>query len=478
MSRVATLGAASIFDYGIQLILPIILVRVLVDQDYAKYRMLFLLVNTAMALAPLYMPQALFYFLPRASSKQQRASYIANTLFFMYLTGFIAAVLLNPWYPLISEQFFTITDKQILIPAFIMMWIIASLIDSLPNASNLIRWQALISIAISTARVITIAATAWFTNDIEAVFSMLCLFVSLKALLLLIFIKVQHPDVRLSIEFCLMKMQVRYALPFGLSSMFYMLKVQSDQWIAAYLFTPLMYAVFSFGIYIAPLMTLLRNAINNAALPSMSAAYANGDIGSVLDQFRRVNLMMALLILPVLASLFAAADRVIIFLFTETYREAANVMQIYIIGFVAQCLESTTLLRLASAGKTVMKLNATLLPFAILISFIGGSLWDLPGAALGSVATLYAGELFNLWYSSHLMQTRLRKIINWRTWSILLIAALIAVITGKLVAHTINFSPLYDTIVIAATCLSVYTLLVILAKLSKVISLDNLRGIQ
>ena len=51
-SKIATLGAASIFGYAVQLFLPIILVRILEEREFVKYRMLFLLVNTALALAP------------------------------------------------------------------------------------------------------------------------------------------------------------------------------------------------------------------------------------------------------------------------------------------------------------------------------------------------------------------------------------------------------------------------------------------
>ncbi len=445
-SNILTLGAASILDYGIQLILPIILVRLLPEESYANYRMLFLLVNTAMALAPLYMPQALFYFLPQAQLQREHAAYMANTALFLMITGLASAAIINPWLPLIPDRFFHISRSGYMVPLFIFVWVLGSLIDSLPNAANRVRVQAGIMLFLSVIRVASVVTLAAITRNIEYVFLGLCVFSALKCLILLVYLKIEAGVAPLIIDYRLLNRQVHYALPFGISGALFMLKNQSDQWMAAALFSPVEYAVFSFGIYVAPLMTILRNAINNGALPIMSHAYAAGDINGVLFQYRRVNFIMACLILPVLAILFVAADPIIRLIFTDTYAGAANVMRVYILGFVAQCLESTTLLRLCNAGRFVLKLNLILLPLAILTGYLGAQRFGIPGAALGSVITLYVGEVLNLKKSATAMQTSLYKIIDWRSWSWILLATLVAGIGAFHADRYFQFTGIYSVI--------------------------------
>lgn len=474
-SKIATLGAASIFGYAVQLFLPIILVRILEEREFVKYRMLFLLVNTALALAPLYMPQALFYFLPRAVSKHQQVLYISNTIIFLFVAGGIVAIILNPWLPIIPVSFFSIASDQGMVPAFILMWVVASLIDLLPNACNLIQWQAILSVLMTLVRVVLVVGTAWVTNNVGKVFVVLCLFVCLKSFCLLLFIKIYYPKISLKFDLCLFKEQIKYALPFGLSSMFYMLKVQSDQWVAAFLFGPTLYTTFSFGIYVAPLVTLLRNSINNALLPDMGMYFARGKIDRVLADFQYANLMMGLIVFPVLSILFVAADRIIIFLFTDVYRDASCVMRVYAVGFIAQCLESTVLLRLVNAGKVVMKLNALLLPFSVLISYVAGNLWSLPGVALGSVLTLYVGEIFNLWYSARAMRIDFSRIVRWRCWGMLFLSSLVSSFAGSIIAKNIFISPFFDIVIIAVICILFYIASLFIGKVLNLISLNDFK---
>ena len=184
---VATLGAATLIDYMIQLALPVAMVRLIDGDEYAKYRMLFLIVTTAMALAPLYMPQALFYFLPK-SNALRKERFVKNTIIFLGGSGFFSALMLNPFFTIIPDKFFSITENTYLIPVFICVWVLTSLVDSLPNAMNKIRVQALVLLGLSCARIVTVVSVAWFTADIEYVFFSLCLFLVFKDSVLIVFI--------------------------------------------------------------------------------------------------------------------------------------------------------------------------------------------------------------------------------------------------------------------------------------------------
>ena len=459
---VFTLGSASLIDYAIQLILPIALVRLLVPEQYAQYRLLFLMVNTAMALAPMYMPQSLFYFFPRAQSVEERGVILGNVLLFLMITGGMSGLIVYPGFGFFPDKFYEITQEKFLIPFFILTWVISTVIDVLPNALNKIRSQAIVMLSLSLLRVFAVVFSAWYTGKVEYVFYALCLFSVVKVLVLFGYAHLSEQLGTLSIKAPAFKEQLSYALPFGIAGGLYMLKVQADQWIAAYQFSPKEYAVFTFGIYIAPLMTVLRTAINNAVLPEMSSAYAANQHQEVASIFRKSNFLMALFIMPLLAVLYAIADSLINILFTSEYAGAASIMRLYIIGFVAQCLETNSILRLINAGKFWIKLNMVLLVVAVVTSYAGSVLFGLVGAALGSVITLFIGESVSLFKAARGLGLALSGIIQWRRWSILLGASVLSALLGQVVAAYMDGVGLFQMMTVALSVLIAYLLMAFL----------------
>src|ERR1700704_4073710 len=80
--RALSLGAASAFDYVLQFLLPLVLVRCLDTAAFGQYRLLWLAVGTAMAVVTMAMPGSLYYFLPRSESANKRL-YINQALLFL-----------------------------------------------------------------------------------------------------------------------------------------------------------------------------------------------------------------------------------------------------------------------------------------------------------------------------------------------------------------------------------------------------------
>src|SRR5258707_7547465 len=77
--RALSLRVANAFDYALQFLLPVVLVRCLEPEDFGQYRMLWLAVGTAMAVMTQAMGRSLFYYLPRSHAPRPRP-YIHQTL--------------------------------------------------------------------------------------------------------------------------------------------------------------------------------------------------------------------------------------------------------------------------------------------------------------------------------------------------------------------------------------------------------------
>src|SRR5258708_37253550 len=80
--RALSLGAANAFDYALQFLLPVVLVRCLEPDAFGQYRLLWLAAGTVMAIVTQAMAGSLYYFLPRSDAVAKRL-YITQTLVFL-----------------------------------------------------------------------------------------------------------------------------------------------------------------------------------------------------------------------------------------------------------------------------------------------------------------------------------------------------------------------------------------------------------
>jgi len=87
------LAAAGLLDYALQLGVPVILVRHLTTKEFGDYRLVWLVAETGLILFPLFLPQSLFFFLPRAAPGT-RPKLVGNTFASLFALGGLAILLL------------------------------------------------------------------------------------------------------------------------------------------------------------------------------------------------------------------------------------------------------------------------------------------------------------------------------------------------------------------------------------------------
>ncbi|ODB88131.1 hypothetical protein A3193_04420 [Candidatus Thiodiazotropha endoloripes] len=448
-----TLGMASAIDYVLQFILPIILVRSLESVEFGQYRVLWLITNTVMAIAPLYMPQSLFYFLPRAGT--QRAFYIANVIWFLVLMAFLAALVISPWNPIRPDIMHNIPGEDSLVPAFVSLWVGSMLIEWLANTEGRIDAQARIVVIFSLLRVVIVGLTAWMTNDLLAVFISMTVLAMLRCLYILLDTVRRYGIDVLKPKKQLMREQLTYAGPFGIAGMFYALRMQSDQWIAASIFSLQQFASFSISLVVLPLANLIRQAVSNAILPAMNTCHHAGDIHGAIKINRDANTLTAVLLFPILAFLFVFAEDVISLIYTDQYVAGVSPMRVYLLGLAGQALVVNNVLITLAQGGFQMRLNGFILPIAILLSFWGAHTFGLMGAALGSAVTQWASHLINIQHVSHISNIGMSHLLNWLALSQFALAAIVAGFLAYASSSVLDFGNPFSELIISGMVLCV-----------------------
>jgi len=418
--RALSLGTANVFDYALQFLLPVVLVRCLSPDDFGQYRLLWLAAGTAMAVMTQAMAGSLYYYLPRSDAASRRL-YINQTLVFVGIAGLLAGwavSALNPWLP---PQLHELARLDAVVPAFVTLWVMASPLDLIAAAEERVRWQARATLALAATRTLALAAAALATGELEPVLLVLAGFVAFKYALLLGYVARHHGLRGPWLKPRVFAAQIGYAAPFGAAGAMYGLRLQADQWIAAALFSVGQFAAFSIGALLAPLVQLVRQPVLQAFLPSMSRLESAGDLGGMVALNRRANVLVAALAYPLLAFAFAFADDIVSAIYTAAYLDAATVMRVYIAGLAALVLELATTMQLLRQGRFMLIVGAAMLALSILLSWSAAQAFGLAGAAAGSVAAIYVDQGVTLWRIARCTGIAGSRLQDWRALALLLV---------------------------------------------------------
>lgn len=435
--RALRLGTANALDYAVQFLVPIVLTRALDAQSFGEYRLLWLAVATLMVIVPMFMSESLYYFVPRSEPAVRRL-YVNQTILWLAFAGLLAAWALSPWNPWLPQKLQSLAHGHgLVVPAFVLCWIVSYLLDVLPTVDERVGWQANAIVGLSLLRAVVLSAVALATHDLGAVLVALAVLAALKVALLIFYVAQQHGLGRPFARADAFAGQVRHAAPFGLSGMLHGLRTQADQWVVAALFPVAMFASFSIATVLAPLVQLFRKSVNHVFLPSMSRSHSDGDLKAMLQLNSRANAMVALLVYPLLAFAFVFAEPLIAFVYTPTYLDAAPVLRVYAIALVVFVVELNSILLLLKQGPYAVAVNAAALAVAVPLSYFGAVTWGLPGAALGSVAVIYGERLVSLVRISRKVAIPVAQLQDWGTLVGILAAACLAALgAGAVLSYT------------------------------------------
>jgi O-antigen/teichoic acid export membrane protein len=466
--RALSLGAASAFDYVLQFLVPVVLVRSLEATAFGQFRLVGLAVGTIMAVVTMAVPGSLYYFLPRSEGATKRL-YINQALVFLSVAGMIAAWAVSSWNPWLPEKMRGLARHEAIVPLFVFLWVVGSLLDLLPTVEERVSWQAKATVGLAALRAVALCLAAILTRELGPVLLVLVAFVAFKVILLLSYVAIHHglrgPILRLSA----FADQLKYAAPIGAAGALYGLRSQADQWVAAALFSVGMFASFSIATVLGPLVHLCRQSVFHTVLPSLSRLQAAGDIPGMLKLNSRASVMIGALVYPLLAFAFVFAREIVTIIYTATYADAVPVMRIFIVGFAGLVVDLGSTILVLRQGAFMMRLSLVTLVVSVALSWFSAHAFGLAGAAVGSVTAIYVDYIFLLRRIALSTGIPVRRLQDWRTLGLLIaFAALAAALAWSMVdRYFVASGPLARLIVGGAVFAGAYAALAALAGMGR-----------
>jgi O-antigen/teichoic acid export membrane protein len=427
------LATAGLIEYALQFLLPVILVRYLTKPEFGDYRLVWLVATTALIIFCLFMPQSLFYFLPRAATGD-RSKLVGNAFGSLLFLGSTSVLLLLALLPIVPDSISGLQRYSPIVPLFVGLWVLASILDVLPTADGKAEWQAYAVIGFAILRVSALAGAAFLFGDIVLVLIIMCGLAAAKVgiAILYAFFSAKEPGLKFDTQ--LLGVQVKYSLPFAIAEGLFALRVQADQWVVAAYSSSTAVALISVAAVALTIGTLIRQPLKDALLPSISSLLKEDKIDAARQLIAESYLLLSFMLLPLLGLLIVTAGELVELIYTAEYLGAVPLLRIYLLGQMATIFAAGHFLQVFGYGRETVMIGALSLSLSLGISIIGIKLFGLMGAVAGSTISLVLWECWALKKIAGALETSLISLLRLdRVWRIGLVVA-----SGMLLAHVVG----------------------------------------
>ncbi len=451
------LMVAKTIGFGLTLVLPIVLVRVLDQDHYGVYRQAFVVVTTAYSMLSMGVGMSAFYYLPRLA--EGRARVVLNILIFHLAAGIVPLVLLLS-YPRILERLFggpELLPYAPLIAGVMLLTIFSSFLEIVATALQDVRSSTVFIIVAQLSKVAFMVAAALYWRSVGALLWASAAQGALQSAILLWYLRDRFGTFWRAWDWGFFREQMGYALPYGLYGI--LATVQSDMhnYFVSNAFGPASFAIYSVGCMQVPLLGLLRESINSVLIARTSELQQQDQPREILLTTARAMRKTALFYLPAFALLAVLGRPLIVFLYTRAYEASWPIFAINLLMLPAMVLITDPVIRAYPEHRYfLVRIRIVLVVIQMAILALATRAIGMRGAVLVLVLVSVAERV--------LLGVRVASILNARLADLRLFAGiakigLAAALSGAitwLLRHALAAAPAFLSL---AVCGSVFALL-------------------
>ena len=150
--------------------------------------------------------------------------------------------------------------------------------------------------------------------------------------------------------------QLHFCVPSGVASLLAMLSRNLSSLAVARMLGPISLAQYTIGRFGEPIVTTMRNSISSVVLPEMVRKDAQSRDSS-LKLWKRATVINTIFLFPVVVLIFRYAEPLIVTVFGASYRQAALVMQLYMLVVIRECFDFAPALRAINRTRPLVESN-------------------------------------------------------------------------------------------------------------------------
>ncbi len=435
--RAAYLSLARLANYGLMLVSPIILARVLTVEDFGRYREFLLYGTVLQSLGGFAIYDSLLYFIPANPESPWRI--VRQTTVLTFCATLVTSIVL-----VVFDQ---ATGGAVVGP---YLW---QLVLYLMLCTNLDFWEMYwlanhrsaamfgYSAGRLVARLLVVTVVATVTRDVATIIWSLITVEGLRlAGSAVAFLKLDASAREPALKEP-WRGQLRFCLPSGTGSFI----ANVNRYFAGIFVTKMLGATslahYAIGRFPEPVIAIVRNALSTVVLPEM-VRRGRDNPELQLGLWKRATAMNAMLLLPVIVLVVRYADTAVTTVFGQSYAEAGPLMQIFMISIFRECFDFAPALRAMNKVSPLVYSN-----LVALVACAGGMLVLTPmfgvnGAMGAAVLSTYVDGIWQARSVARRLGKTTAQLIPWSSISRSLIAAVVAggVVVSPMWTDTFGFA--------------------------------------
>jgi O-antigen/teichoic acid export membrane protein len=465
-NRTAILTLSRLASFGLMLISPIFLVRVLTVADFGRYREFLLYGAILQSFAQFSINDSLLYCVPanpdspwRLARQTALLTFCSSLLVVLVLVALDTAsggqVVHGYLIPLAAYTLFSVN-----MDFWEYFWLARG------HATPVFFYSA----GRLTLRVVVVVIVAAMTHDFHAIIWSLVALEAARLLVagiaMLVFDRSRHEPVLREPW----RDQLRFCIPSGTASLLAMLNRNVSNVIVARLLGAAALAQYAIGRFGEPVVTTVRNSISAVILPEMVRKGREGaqvgtaegsqrgtaqDTGSLardarsqaakvdrgpqvgkgpLGLWQKATVVNAIMLLPIVVLVARYAEPLVTLVFGSNYASAALVMQLYMLVVIRECFDFAPALRAVNRTRPLVESNVAGFVTCSVAMLLLIPLAGLAGAMLAFVIASYVDVVWLGWRTRQAYGVTVGELIPWRSIGR---TALAAAVAALLIANSV-----------------------------------------
>ncbi len=464
-NRTAILTLSRLANYGLMLISPILLVRLLSVHAFGQYREFLLYGSILQSLAVFSINDSVLYCVPANPASPWRVARQTAVLTFCSSALVVLALI-----AIDTAAGGTVVDGYLVpLAAYTMcsvnldFWELFWLANRRPGAVFIYSGSRLL------VRVTVAVTAAALTHDVATIIWSLVGLEAARLLLAAVAFAVldrsrQEPQLAEP-----WRDQLRFCIPSGVASFLAMLNRSLSSLAVARVLGPAALAQYSIGRFAEPVVATVRNSVSSVVLPEM-VRKGRQSRDSPLALWKRATVVNAIFLFPVAVLVARYAHPLVMAVFGASYAQAALVMQLYMLVVIRECFDFAPALRAINRTRPLVESNvaaivACAVALVILIPAAG-----VPGAMVAFVIASFVDMSWLGWRTMRLYGVGGGDILPWASIGKTALAAISAA--------AFIISPIWTDLmgiagvaVAAAAYLAVFALLLLVLRVPEALAL-------
>ncbi len=459
--RTFTLVLSESLNYAVQFFSPIFLVRILDVNAYGQYKEFIVYSTLLLTFISFSVKSNLLYFISKDPDREKK--YVSNTvlLIFIFSVLGLAIVFLFRNYILDLTTFNFIT----LLIAYIFFFQNIDFLDSYwlgKKRTDLVLYWSTTNTILRTGAIIL---AAYLTKDVITIIYVMIGLQILRSLFTL-FYTLKKKLLKLKFDFPILKEQLVYIVPLGLSTVILSFNNDISKIIISANLGAAALAVYAVGSQNLPLINIIRTSVTNTVFPEM-AQRSSTDPLKALSLWNRATLLFLFLMTPMFYLVFFYADIIITTLYTAQYQDAVILFRIYSILLLRKCFEMGMPLRAMNKNKFFVIGNILSLGVNIVLLY---SLYNLLGFIGPAIAYVITEFTLNIFLATKILSTyniNLSELFLWKKIGLILMIGTFG-LPILFIGGFLNIAPILSAVIFSTLYLTFYLLIVRRLKIEEI----------